>query len=200
MTTQEQMLGQVYGILDDWKAQQFGGEPIVEAINSLTAAPVRRRGRNSSGSSRVCRAWPRCSRTSRRSRPAARGVVLHRHRSVGRGPGEDPRERRGIAVRMGKKLGTGDEAVEIGPPDKIVLSDFDPILPVPIRPGGDATVYGAGLDAVTDIQVDSSPATIRRRLREGDVGSTVPVGVWSGSVDVVVVLDNGHRVGLSRPR
>ena len=78
-----------------------------------------------------------------------------------------------IALRMGKKLGTGDEAVEIETRRQIVLSDFDPILPVPIRAGGDATIYGAGLDAVTDIVVDGAPASIGRIL-PGEVDFTVP--------------------------
>jgi hypothetical protein len=190
------MLDQVYGILDDWKAQQFGGEPIVEAINNLTAV---------SGTAtrqeleRIVESLQNLAEVlANQQAVAADGAGTSFSTSTD--PSDEARAKirenvEEIALRMGKKLGTGDEAVEIGPPDKVVLSDFDPILPVPIRPGGDATIYGAGLDSVTDIVVDGTSASIGRIL-PGEVDFTVPQDTSAGVVTVQLFTVDNYELDL----
>src|SRR5215831_8725391 len=198
------MLEQLYGILDDWKAQQFGGEPIVEAINNLTAV---------SGTAtrqeleRIVEGLQSLAEVLASQQPlvvaelaAALGGGAGTSFSTSTDPSDEARAKirenvEEIAVRMGKKLGTGDEAVEIGPPDKIQLSDVDPILPVPIRAGGDATIYGAGLEAVTDIVVDGAPAQIGRIL-PGEVDFTVPQDTSAGVVTVQIFTVDGDELDL----
>jgi hypothetical protein len=190
VTTQQQMLEQVYGILDDWKAQRFGGEPIVEAINNLTAvsgtATRQELERIVDGLQNLAEvlANQQALAAAGQAAPVASGASF----AAATDPSDEARAKirenvEEIAIRMGKRLGTGDEAVEIGPPEKVVLSAFDPILPVPIRAGGDATIYGAGLDAVTDIEVDGTPALIGRIL-PGEVDFTVPDDASAGVVTV----------------
>jgi hypothetical protein len=208
VTTQEQLLEQVYGILDDWKAQQFGGEPIVEAINNMTAvsgtATRQELERIVEGLQNLAevlanqQALAAAELTATLQALAAGGAETSFSTSTD--PSDEARAKirenvEEIALRMGKKLGTGDEAVEISPPDKVVLSDFDPILPVPIRPGGDATIYGAGLDAVTDIVVDGTSASIGRIL-SGEVDFTVPQDTSAGVVTVQIFTVDNDQLDL----
>jgi hypothetical protein len=208
VTTQGQMLEQVYGILDDWKAQQFGGESIVEAINNLTAVSgtatrqeLERIAEGLQGLAEVL--------ANQQALAAAELTATLQALSAGGGgtsssPSTDPSDEaraqirenvEEIALRMGKRLGTGDEAIEIGPPDSIVFSALDPILPVPIRPGGDATIYGAGLEAVSDIVIDGTSVSIGRIL-PGEVDFTVPQDTSAGVVTVQIFTVDGEEFVL----
>lgn len=198
MATQAQLFEQVYGILDDWKAQQFGGEPIVEAIEKLTAV---------SGTAmreeleRIVEGLQNLATALERQRATGAAELSAALQALGaqasaeddsRDPSDAARRKirhnvAELAKRMGPRLGTGDEPLEIDKPPGTVLSDRDWILPVPLRAGGDASIYGAGLDAVRAITIDRSLATIRRQL-PGEVDFTVPSDVQPGTVEVVVAL------------
>ena len=92
-----------------------------------------------------------------------------------------------LSDRMGPRLGTGDLAEDIEDLPNMSISDRDPILPVPLRPGGGASIYGARLDAVTDIVIDGHPVSINRVL-PGEIDLTVPLDVSDGTVEVVVAF------------
>jgi hypothetical protein len=66
---------------------------------------------------------------------------------------------------------------------------------VPIRPGGDATIYGAGLDAVTGIVVDGASASIGRIL-PGEVDFTVPQDTSAGVVTVQIFTADNDELDL----
>jgi hypothetical protein len=184
VTTQEQMLEQMYGILDDWKAQQFGGAPIVEAIERTAVST---------------------SATNQELKHAVEGLkdlaeVLHQQQvsapaTAASAPSDEARKEirdnvHRLFVRMGRRLGTGDEPLEIQDPELVVLSRRNWILPVPLRGGGDAAIYGGGLDNVHGIIIDGKPATIGRIL-PGEVEFAVPADVRTDKVDVRIELKKG---------
>jgi hypothetical protein len=199
VTTQEQMLEQVYGLLDDWKAQQFGGEPIVEAINNLTAVSGTATRQELERIVEGVQNLAEVLATQQVLQAAELTAALQALAAGGTSftpattdPSDEARAKiranvEEISLRMGKKLGTGNEALEIGPADTIALSEFDPILPVPIRAGGDATIYGAGLDNVVAVLVDGQSATIGRVL-PGEVDFTVPADVPASGVATIEVI------------
>jgi hypothetical protein len=191
---------QIIGILDDWKAQQFGGEPIIEAINKLTAisgASARQElARIAEGIQTLTEVI--ASQEAAPSPQLTAALLALGGGGVGGGPLPTPSDpsddaraeiRRNveeISQRMGGRLGTGDEALPIGDSPTITLSDRDPILPVPLRAGGEATIYGAGLENVTEIAIDEQVVTIGRIL-PGEIDFTVPAEVSAGTVEVDVV-------------
>jgi hypothetical protein len=203
VTTQQQMLEQVYGILDDWKAQQFGGEPIVEAINNLTAvsgtATRQELERIVEGLQSLAEVLANQQALAADEVTAALLAIASSGGTTVTPPPDPSDEARAqiranveeISLRMGAKLGTGNEALEIGPPDKVVLDAVNPILPVPLLAGGEATIFGAGLDNVSEINVDGEPTTLGRIL-SGEVDFTVPTDVSaSGTATVeVITIDN----------
>lgn len=99
-----------------------------------------------------------------------------------------------LAERMGRgrRVDTGNDPLSVGvpAPESPTLSDPQPIEPTTLFPGGDASIYGTGLDAVDKIDVDGSPARIRRRMSY-EVQFTVPdVGPCDDAV-INIVLANG---------
>jgi hypothetical protein len=197
------MLEQLYGILDDWKAQRFGGEPIVDAINNLTAvsgtATRHELERIVEGLDRLAEVLANqqvlTAAELTATLQALTGSSGTSFSSSTTDPSDDARAKirhnvEELALRMGKRLGTGDEALEIDDPPSIVLSEFDPILPIPLRAGGDAAIYGAGLDNVSEIVVDGNSATIGRIL-PGEVDFTVPAETSAGIATVNVITVDG---------
>jgi hypothetical protein len=206
--TQEELLEQMYGILDDWKAQRFGGEPIVEAIEKLAAVSGGTRRDELDvlvgGMRNLAEALVEQQVISGAELTTALQALVSAT-SGGSGDSDDPtggesdQIRENVAelsLRMGPKLGTGDEPLTIGEPAAATLSDVDPILPVPLLPGGEATLYGAGLGAVTGISVDGTEVVVERVL-SGEVDFTAPYDLVSGTtVRVIAFLPNNLALAV----
>jgi hypothetical protein len=190
-STEQETLSQIIGFLDDWRANQYGGAAVADAINNLTAV---------SGTA--------TREELERIVETLEGLVVvmagqHGLAAATQGttpaPPTDPSDEAKAKVRenvarlfgrMGPRLGTGNEATDIEDAPSTVLDARTPILPDPLRAGGSATIYGAGLDAVAVVGVDGTQAAIASIL-PGEVEFTVPSGVSSGVVTVDVVLRDG---------
>jgi hypothetical protein len=206
--TQEELLEQMYGILDDWKAQRFGGEPIVEAIEKLAAVSGGTRRdeldvlvdgmRNLAAALVEQQVISAAELTT-----ALQALVATTSGGVGGSDdttgNESDQIRQNVAElsrRMGPKLGTLDEPVTIGDPAAATLSKVDPILPVPLLPGGAATLHGAGLSAVTGIRVDGT-AVIVERVLAGEVDFTAPRDlVPDSTVEVIAFLPDNQALAV----
>jgi hypothetical protein len=197
----------LYGILDDWKAQQYGGAPIVEAIQNLTAVSGTAARRDAKS---VVGALEKLTEalTRQQEEAAARLVAALRSgddAAPGTGTGDDgdaDRDRRRIREnvaelrrRMGPTLDTGDRALHLRRLPHTRLSEPGFVVPGTLRAGRDAAIYGAGLEAVTGIRIGDETAEIHSVL-PGEVSFTVPSGLRPGTVDVVVELHDAkdlHR-------
>ena len=80
---------------------------------------------------------------------------------------------------------TATVTVAAGPlrPDAVVLA-------VPVRPGGDGPVAGAGSDVVVALGVDVA-AVLAARKAKGEPGEVVDVPVARGGVDTVLLVGVG---------
>lgn len=202
--TQEDLLEQLYGILDDWKAQNFGGDPIVEAIDNLrvmaatTPATSEELKKVTAALEKLANAVAMQQGPAGDSAPELKKIARTLERLAANVRAEDSTEREReeiadnvaeIASRMGRRLDTG--SVRMKPtPREASLDRANPIAPKLVFADGDASIYGVGLDAVREIRIDGSPAAIRRRTSR-EVEIRVPAGVGSGKVGVEVVLADG---------
>lgn len=207
MPPQDKLLDQLYGLLEDWRAKQYGGETIVDAIERLIAvigaSPTNAELEKirialekladvaEAPSEAAVEAWR--SRTLMDVRTAAgapapeapttdlaaeaRNVV---HRNVAE-----------LKRRMGWRPDPGNDPIPITAPPSATTTE---IVPRTVSPGGDASLYGTGLTAVREIFVGGYPARIRRRM-PGEVAFEVPAAAENG--DVVVTLADGDPQQLS---
>jgi hypothetical protein len=187
VTDREELLEQLYGILDDWKAQQFGGEQIVEAIDKMRMVAA-----TAPGTSEELRRIAEAVEGLAKAMAAQQGTTYEGPAPVPESaPQREVRENFAeIKRRMGRTPDTGGDAVEVDALPASSLSERDPVQPSPVFPDGDASIYGVGLDAVRAIRFDGSRAPIRRR-GPGEVQVTVPSDISRGEVDVEVELADG---------
>jgi hypothetical protein len=208
--TQEDLLEQLYGILDDWKAQNFGGDPIVEAIDNLrvmaATAPA-----TSEELKKVTAALEKLANAvaaqqgpAGDSAPELKKIARTLERLAANVTAEDSTEREReeiadnvaeIASRMGRRLDTGSVRMTPTRPEAS-LDKANPIAPKTVFADGDASIYGVGLDAVREVRIDGSRAAIRRRTSR-EVEITVPARVGNGKVGVEVVLADGRVLQTS---
>jgi hypothetical protein len=92
-----------------------------------------------------------------------------------------------LASRMGRTRDTDNDPVTVDPAKGAVLDERHPIIPAPVLAGGEASIFGTGLDTVCGITVATKRAVIRRHT-SGEVAFTVPDATPAGKADVRVLL------------
>lgn len=208
--TQEDLLKQLYGILDDWKAQNFGGDPIVEAIDNLrlmaatTPTTSEELKKATAALEKLADAVAAQSGPGGDSAPELKKIARTLETLARRVRTDDATEQEReevadnvaeIAARMGRRPDTGSVRMKPTPPEAS-LDRANPIAPKTVFADGNASIYGVGLDAVREVRIDGSPAAIRRRAAR-EVAITVPARVGPGKVGVEVVLADGRVLQTS---
>jgi hypothetical protein len=190
VTERDELMDQLYGLLEDWKARDFGGDTIVEALEKLIAV-IGSSPATSHELEKIRVALERLA-DAVESQPDAlteAGAVELRPAGVTTPAGEDRaaeardvihRNVAELAERMSWRTDPTDDPLSITAPPAAAPRE---IVPSAVLPGSDASLYGAGLTAVRGIFVDGSRATIRRRL-PGEVAFEVPSDVSDGDVEV----------------
>lgn len=206
----KELLQQLYGILDDWRANKFGGETLADAIDKL-AAVAGTAPKPTAELKKISDTLDRLVDTAGAQPPASTDMSRQLEKIAGAleqiadsATAQEPTDEgqqairanfAEIAVRMGTRLDTGNDAVAIEPIPTSSLSDRDPILPDPVFPGGDASIYGVGLDTVREVQFDGECAAIRRRA-PGEVRLTVPSDLDPRRAKVTILLPHGRHLTL----
>jgi hypothetical protein len=207
----KELLQNLYGILEDWKAHKYGGETLAEAIDKLAAAagtapkPTAELKKISTTLNRLVDAAsaqpPAPSDTSGQLDKIASALEQIAARAVAGDTTNEAQQKirenfAQIATRMGPRPDTGNNAVRFLPARRSSLSARDPILPTPVFAGADASIFGVGLDDVCDVLFGDHRAAIRRRTA-GELQLTVPCDVAPPTSQITVKLGSGETMTLT---
>ncbi|HYZ77539.1 MAG TPA: hypothetical protein VE596_09210 [Gaiellaceae bacterium] len=195
MTEHEDVLEQLYGILDDWKRRQFGEEQgeVLERLRVLsgTAPATSEELQNVTEALREVAAAI-ATRQERTPSPELTKIADLLEQVAGRTATTQAKSDihdnfRRLAARMRATHDPGNNPLPV--PPAASLDEAGPIEPTMLFPDGDASIYGSDLDAVAEIRVGGSPATIQERM-PARVRFTVP-DLGPGVVVIEIVLADG---------